>query len=105
MRKYQNITLSLPKELIQKVKHIAVERNTSISALLTSLLEELVNREESYQKYIYNILNFQKKVLTLEQMEQSRGGEKIYMKESNYQFVDTNILVYAYDKSAGGKNT
>jgi len=50
MRKYQNITLSLPKELIQKVKHIAVERNTSISALLTSLLEELVNREESYQK-------------------------------------------------------
>lgn len=50
MRKHQNITLSLPKELIQKVKHIAVERNTSISALLTSLLEELVNREESYQK-------------------------------------------------------
>ena len=39
----------------------------------------------------------------MEQMEQSRGGEKIYMKESNYQFVDTNILVYAYDKSAGGE--
>jgi len=40
----------------------------------------------------------------LEQVEQSRGGEKIYMKESNYQFVDTNILVYAYDKSAGEKH-
>ncbi len=40
----------------------------------------------------------------MEQVEQSRGGEKIYMKESNYQFVDTNILVYAYDKSAGDKH-
>lgn len=37
-------------------------------------------------------------------MEQSLGGEKIYMKDSNYQFVDTNILVYAYDKSAGEKH-
>ncbi len=40
----------------------------------------------------------------MEQVEQSLGGEKIYMKESNYQFVDTNILVYAYDKSAGEKH-
>lgn len=25
------------------------------------------------------------------------------MKKSNYKFLDTNILVYAYDKSAGEK--
>ncbi|ABS61565.1 MULTISPECIES: DUF6364 family protein [Fervidobacterium] len=47
---YQNITLSIPKNLILQVKHIAVERNTSISALVKGFLEELVKKESLYQK-------------------------------------------------------
>ncbi|GEA14665.1 CopG family transcriptional regulator [Moorella sp. E308F] len=47
---YQNITLSLPKQVLQKVKHLAIERQTSVSGLLARTLEELVRQEDSYAK-------------------------------------------------------
>ncbi|MBT9282688.1 MAG: hypothetical protein KM312_08640 [Hydrogenibacillus schlegelii] len=47
---YQNVTLSLPKEVLRKAKHIAIERGTSLSGLLTQLLEDLTRREDAYQK-------------------------------------------------------
>ncbi|OIQ10351.1 CopG family transcriptional regulator [Neomoorella thermoacetica] len=47
---YQNITLSLPKQVLQRVKHIAIERQTSVSGLLARTLEELVRQEDSYAK-------------------------------------------------------
>jgi len=47
---YQNITLSLPKQVLQKVKHIAIEKQTSVSGLLARTLEELVRQEDSYTK-------------------------------------------------------
>lgn len=46
----QNITLSIPKEVLQKAKHLAIDKQTTLSSLLTSTLEELVAREESYQE-------------------------------------------------------
>jgi hypothetical protein len=46
----QNITLSLPKELLLKIKHIAIDKNTSISGLLTETLEEIVRRDASYSE-------------------------------------------------------
>lgn len=46
----QNITLSLPKDLVRKVKLIAVERQTSISGLLKELLIEEVAQEDRYAK-------------------------------------------------------
>ncbi|SHF72137.1 hypothetical protein SAMN02745218_02952 [Desulfofundulus australicus DSM 11792] len=36
---YQNVTLSLPKEVLRRAKHIAIERGTSLSGLLTHLLD------------------------------------------------------------------
>lgn len=48
--KTHNITLSLPKDILQKVKLIAVKRHTSVSRLLTRLLEEMVAREEGYER-------------------------------------------------------
>ncbi|NLU50193.1 MAG: CopG family transcriptional regulator [Syntrophomonadaceae bacterium] len=47
---YQNITLSLPKDVLKRVKHLAVERDTSVSALLANFLEEILQKEEAYQK-------------------------------------------------------
>ena len=44
----QNITLSLPKPVLRKVKILAVERQSSVSALLTGFLEEIVEREDAY---------------------------------------------------------
>jgi hypothetical protein len=48
MMETQNITLSLPKELLLKVKLIAVKRQTSVSRLLTQTLENIVRKEEAY---------------------------------------------------------
>jgi len=47
--KRQNITLSLPKDILQKVKLLAVKQETSVSGLLTRVLEEIVSREERYE--------------------------------------------------------
>jgi predicted transcriptional regulator len=46
----QNITLALPKRLLRKVKHLAVERERSVSRLLTETLEELVTRGDAYEE-------------------------------------------------------
>jgi hypothetical protein len=45
----QNITLSLPKNLLQKIKHIAIDKNTSVSRLLTETLEEIAKKEDAYE--------------------------------------------------------
>jgi hypothetical protein len=45
----QNITLSLSKDVLNKLKHIAVDKNTSISGLLTQTLEEIVRKEDTYR--------------------------------------------------------
>jgi tryptophan 2,3-dioxygenase len=44
----QNITLSIPREILRKVKLLAVKRNTSVSRLLTQTLEGLVQEEDAY---------------------------------------------------------
>ncbi len=46
----QNITLSLPRDVLRKVKMLAVQRETSISRLLTNELERLVAQEEQYAR-------------------------------------------------------
>jgi hypothetical protein len=44
----QNITLSIPKEILLKVKLLAVKRQTSVSGLLIQTLERLVQQEDAY---------------------------------------------------------
>jgi len=44
----QNITLAIPKDLLQKAKRIAVDRHQSVSGLLTAMIVDLVSSEESY---------------------------------------------------------
>jgi hypothetical protein len=44
----QNITLSLPKDILLKVKLLAVQRQTSVSGLLAGELEKLVRQQEAY---------------------------------------------------------
>lgn len=48
--KYQNITLSLPKETLMKVKLIAVKKNISVSKLLSKQLQDFVEKHEEYEK-------------------------------------------------------
>ncbi len=42
----QNITLSIPKETLYKVKLLAVKQGTSVSGLLTRTIERLVEQED-----------------------------------------------------------
>lgn len=46
----QNITLSIPKEILIKVKVIAARRQSSVSGLLTQMLERLVQQEDEYAR-------------------------------------------------------
>lgn len=44
----QNITLSLPRDLLRKAKILAINHDTSVSGLLVDLLSDLVQREDQY---------------------------------------------------------
>jgi len=46
----QNVTLSIPKQILRRAKILAVQRNRSLSGLLTDLLIELVESEERYEE-------------------------------------------------------
>ncbi len=46
----RNITLALPRSLLRKVKILAAERETSVSRLLAETLEEVVTRNDAYEK-------------------------------------------------------
>ncbi len=44
----QNITLSVPKSTLRKIKLVAAKRETSISKLMTDAMEKLASEDESY---------------------------------------------------------
>lgn len=46
----QNVTLSISKDILQRVKILAIKRNHSLSGLLTDVLTELVESEERYEE-------------------------------------------------------
>lgn len=46
----RNLTVSLSAQVIQKARIIAVKRSTSISGLVAQHLEELVSKDEAYER-------------------------------------------------------
>lgn len=46
----QNVTVSVPSGLVRKARIIAAERGTSVSAMLSDMLEELVESEHGYRQ-------------------------------------------------------
>ncbi len=44
----QNITLSLPRQLLKRVKRVAADRETSVSALMAEALSRLADEERRY---------------------------------------------------------
>ena len=44
----QNITLAISKDILLKVKLLAVKRQTSVSRFLTETLERIVEQEDAY---------------------------------------------------------
>lgn len=48
--KTQNVTLSLPREILRKAKLLAIKRKTSLSTLLANTLAEVVEHDEGYEE-------------------------------------------------------
>lgn len=46
----QNVTLALPKDILRQAKILAIEKNTSLSNLLTQTLIELVSQADAYSQ-------------------------------------------------------
>jgi hypothetical protein len=44
----QNVTLSLPRALLKRVKRVAADRETSVSALMTAALGRLADEDRRY---------------------------------------------------------
>lgn len=44
----QNVTLSVPRELLKRVKRLAADRDTSVSALMTEALARLTDEDRRY---------------------------------------------------------
>lgn len=50
MGKTQNITLAIPRDILRKARMLAIQKNTSLSGLLTQTLAEMVERQEGRQQ-------------------------------------------------------
>lgn len=50
MEPTQNVTLAIPKNVLRKAKILAVQKNTSLSGLLTQTLTDLVAHQEAYEQ-------------------------------------------------------
>lgn len=48
MSEIQNVTLSLPRELLRRVKRLAADRDTSVSALMTEALTRVADEDRRY---------------------------------------------------------
>jgi hypothetical protein len=44
----QNITLSVPRKLLKRVKRVAADRDTSVSALMTEALDRIADEDRRY---------------------------------------------------------
>ncbi len=50
MEPTQNVTLAIPKDILRKAKILAVQKNTSLSGLLTQTLADMVANHEAYDR-------------------------------------------------------
>jgi hypothetical protein len=46
----QNVTVSLPAELVREARHLAVDRGLSLSSFLASLLQERIEAAQAYRQ-------------------------------------------------------
>ena len=102
----QNITLSLPKEILLKAKLLAVQRQTSVSGLLTQALENLVRQQGGLAHARQRHLQWLEQGADLGTGGQIPAGrDELHNRTCGLQFVDTNALVSAHDLSAGPEHS
>jgi hypothetical protein len=53
----RNLTIQLDEEIIQGAKELAARRGTSVSGLVTQILEEMVEADLRYQRAMHHALD------------------------------------------------
>ena len=61
----QNITLAIRKDVLHKARRLAVERQTSLSSMVTQAILELVEHEDAYQAACARQLAYLERVMNL----------------------------------------
>jgi len=85
----QNITLALPKDLLQELKILATKKNLSVSKLLHQTAEKLVREESNYQDAM------EKNIARLEQgYFLNSGGELPQNKPNKSPLDDARDTIY-----------
>jgi hypothetical protein len=103
----RNVRLALPEDLLRRMKLIAAKRDTSISALLAATLSDLADQEKSYAEArgAMRCSRTWLKVSLSGLTAWSTGAGVRCMSSDRLpgEFVDTNILSYAFDTTAEEK--
>ncbi len=76
----QNVTLSIPKDVLKEIKLIAVEEGQSMSGLMTQMLQELIERRSRYQ------LAQQRQIALMEAgLDLGTGGQITWTRDSLHE--------------------
>ena len=76
---HQNVTLAIPKKTLKKAKYLAIEKNTSLSALLTGFIEQMVEKDEEYHR-----AGERHREILLQGMELGTGGVIDWQRDDLY---------------------
>jgi len=76
----QNVTLSIPKDMLREIKLIAVEEGQSMSGLMTQMLRELIERRSRYR------LAQQRQIALMEAgLDLGTGGQITWSRDSLHE--------------------
>ena len=105
MALHQNITLRLPRELLKRIKRLAADQDTSVSALMAEALTRLADASRRYKRRDADLWP------RCDRRDPSAWAAALTGRVKNSmngdpprEFVDANVLVYAFDKSSGVKH-
>src|SRR6266704_2793188 len=93
-------TLKLDRDLIREIRILAAEEDTSISALLAVHLQEIVKNRSGYDEAKKRAIARMRKAMISGSLLLGLASSSV----SDKLLEDTNLLVYAYDRSAGAKH-
>ena len=76
----RNVTLALPEELLGRLRVIAAQQDTSISAMLTASLQQLADQEQGYSEAHRGMMEDMRRGYDL-----GTGGKITWTRESLYE--------------------
>ncbi len=93
-----NITLSVDEKLVKEVRKIAIERDTTLSALIRDYMERLAAENAAGGRKRRDARPWKGASRSCRsRLGNQPGGAKTCMR--GLEFLDTNVLVYSYDIS------